>query len=148
MCSVLPWKCNNGFPVHCFRDTKHFVLLPKIWTYLRLRGKYFCPILTDFHISRQLNAEVLNTKFHANPYSGSCSDISGQTAGQNDRHDIANGRFSRLMWMRPKAYTDKWTRTDTLDCGNNTSLLPDIQALCSLHFIFLSFLITRLGKSY
>jgi hypothetical protein len=41
-----------------------------------------------------------------------------------------------------------WTvaLTGTLDCGINTSLLPDIQALCSLHFIFLPFLITRLGK--
>ena len=158
---MLPWKRTNSSPLYrlhtssrpqcvrcchenatmgslyiCFRDTKYFALLSNIWTYLGLYGKYFCPTLTEFQISRQLNAEVLNIKFHANPYSGSCSDISGQIDGQNDRHGIDNRRFSRLMWMRPITYTDKTTRTGTLDCGINTSLLSDIQALCSIHLSF------------
>jgi len=24
-CSMLPWKCNNGFPLHCFRAIKYFI---------------------------------------------------------------------------------------------------------------------------
>ena len=102
--------------------------------------------LTEFEVSKQLIAEVLNIKFHANPHSGSRADICGQTDGQTDSHDIPNRRLSPFMWIRLKTYTDKTTRTYTLDCGINTSLLPDIQALCSLHVFLLLIPITRLEK--
>jgi len=45
-------------------------------------ARYLSPILTKFGVSRQIFAEVSNTKFYENPSSGNRADTCGQTDQQ------------------------------------------------------------------
>jgi len=45
---ALPWKCNNGFHLHCCRATKYFVMLSTIRTYWGLHAKCLM-FLSDFN---------------------------------------------------------------------------------------------------
>jgi len=41
--------------------------------------RHFCPILTKFRYTREIIIETLNSQFHANPSSGSSTDMLGRT---------------------------------------------------------------------
>jgi hypothetical protein len=60
-CSVLPWKCNNGFPLHYCQATKYFVLLLTI-----VSIKYyecvsaFLPLVSSMQIAPCLCRTILS----------------------------------------------------------------------------------------
>ena len=59
-------------------------------------ARYSCHIFVKLEFSWQIFEKVSNIKFNQNPPSGRRAVPCGQTDGQEDRHDKANGRFSQF----------------------------------------------------
>jgi len=71
--SVLPWRCNNGFPVYCIQTTKYFVLLLTIvgikyyecvsvlcLSYLACKTHPFCAMYCQLRIARLYQSPTLS----------------------------------------------------------------------------------------
>ena len=101
---VLALICNNGFPLHCCKASKYFVLLSTIQTYLdfQVKNPKFLPDYNQIWTFSTYFREVPNIKFHENLLSSSHLDTCRQTDGRTGGHEEANRRFSRLMRTRLK----------------------------------------------
>jgi hypothetical protein len=58
--------------------------------------RYFCYILMELELSRQIFEKYSNIKFHENQFNGSRVVPCGQTGEEIDRRDETNSRFSQF----------------------------------------------------
>jgi hypothetical protein len=80
--------------IHAFSALLHYTCRWRQYTHTEApmqSVRYFCPIVTNFGVSRQIFVRAPNIKFHKNPPSGNRRDICGQRQTR-ERTDTTNVR--------------------------------------------------------